>query len=205
MRGIKQKVQNRKPFTIEEIQLLLETVKADEYVFVYYDFCCALIRLGLRPSECIGLRWKHIDLQRKEITICESLSRSGSGETGGYARERKETKTGNTRVLPLSESLVTMFAGRRPINANPDDLVFTTSEGKTIDDHNFRERVWKPICKKAGVEYRPPYACRHSFTSHGLEQGISVVSMSHMLGHTNARMVTDTYGHIINRPQLPDL
>jgi integrase len=205
MKGASIKVQNRKPFTLDEVRLLIETVRIDPIHYRYHDFMLTLFSLGLRPSEAIGLRWKHIDLERLEVTIAESLSRSSDGRSAGYARQRKTTKTENIRVLPMSQRLAILFAGRRPVDANPDDLVFTTATGKPVDDRMFRERVWKRICNRAGVEYRPPYTARHTLLSHGIEsEGWTLQQAARIAGHSSTRMVADTYGHMINRPRLPE-
>ncbi len=48
----------RKPFTVDEIRLLLDAVKNEPILSHYHDFCVVLLFLGLRPSEAIGLRWQ---------------------------------------------------------------------------------------------------------------------------------------------------
>jgi integrase len=199
------RVQNRRPFTRDEMSAFLATLRADTTYYCYYDFCFVMLSLGVRPSEAIGLRWKYIDFERQQVTICESLARSEDGRTAGYARQRKTTKTVNTRVLPLSQRLVTLLQGRRSPQSQPDDLVFTTVRGKAIDDHNFRERVWRRICLKAGIEYRPPYTTRHTLLSHGIEyEGWTLPQAAQIAGHTSTRMVAETYGHMINQPRLPE-
>lgn len=195
----------RKPFTIEEVQLFLTTIRTDPTYSYFHDFCYLLFALGLRPSEAIGLRWKHVDLARAEVTICESLSRSADGKSAGYARERKTTKTENSRVLPLNDRLVTMLSGRWSLGSQPDDLVFTSKTGKPIDDRNLRARVWKRICEKAGIEYRSPYIARHTLLSYGIEsEGWSLPQAARIAGHSNTRMVIETYGHMIHRPNMPE-
>ncbi len=164
-----------------------------------------MLSLGLRPSEAIGLRWQHIDLDRKQVTISETMARSEDGKTAGYARQRKPTKTVNVRTLPLRDHLVTLFQGRRSPESQPDDLVFTTARGCVIDDHNFRERVWLKTCKQAGIKYRPPYTTRHTLLSHGIEyKGWSLPQAAQIAGHTSTRMVAETYGHMLDRPQFPE-
>ena len=199
------RVKTAKPLTIEEVRRFLETIREDQTYAYFHDFCYVLFALGLRPSEAIGLRWKHLDLSRAEVMICESLSRSPDGKSAGYARERKTTKTENSRVLPLSERLVAMFNSRYSPKVKSDDLVFTSKTGKPIDDRNFRERVWKRTCEKAGIEYRSPYIARHTLLSHGIEmEGWSLPQAARIAGHSSTRMVLETYGHMIDRPNLPD-
>lgn len=200
-----QPVQSRRPFTRKEVAALLATLRADPAYYCYYDFSYVMLSLGLRPSEAIGLRWRHVDFEGKRVTICESLSRGEDGKTAGYARQRRTTKTVNARVLPLSDRLVTLLRGRRSAQSQPDDLVFTTKTGVAIDDHNFRERIWKRVCAKAGIEYRPPYTSRHTLLSHGIEyEGWSLPQAAQIAGHTSTRMVAETYGHMINQPRLPE-
>jgi integrase len=198
-------VQNRRPFNRNEVIAFLHALSTHQRLGWYTDFCLVLFSLGLRPSEAIGLRWRHLDLVRAEVTICESLSRSAEGKTAGYARERRPTKTHQTRVLSLSDRLVELFEQRRPPQAQPDDLVFTSPRGNAIDDHNFRTRVWKATCEAAGIEYRPPYTSRHTLLSHGIEyEGWSLPQAARVAGHTSTRMVAETYGHMIDRPKLPE-
>lgn len=198
-------VQNRRPFTREEVERFLQTMRTDSKCYRYHDFCLVLFSLGLRPSEAIGLRWKHIDLDRKQVTICEVMARSEDGKTAGYARQRKTTKTGGERILSLSDRLVALFQGRQTPDTQPDDLIFTTAKGSVIDDHNLRERVWKRICDKAGIEYRPPYTARHTLLSHGIEyQGWTLPQAAQIAGHTSTRMVAETYGHMVSPPKMPE-
>lgn len=164
-----------------------------------------LMYLGLRPSEAIGLRWQDFDLERGEVTISTSLARNGDGKSAGYARVRKGTKTGTVRVLTMPKTLLAMLKGRDACTqTSPETLVFTSPKGKPIDDHNFSQRVWAKLCTDAGVPYRVPYACRHTLPSHGIENGMTPQQAAYVAGHIDARMVTRTYGHMINRPNLID-
>ncbi|MEM6353260.1 MAG: site-specific integrase [Cyanobacteria bacterium P01_D01_bin.14] len=202
LRYAKNNVQNRKPFTLPELTKILAALRLDRHRYIYYDFTYVMLSWGLRPSEVIGLQWKHVDLERREVTVCEALGRASDGRSSGRARERRATKTGDVRVFALKGKTLSLFSGRRLPDCKPDDLVFTSPTGRPIDDRNFRTRVWKPICEKAGVEYRPPYALRHTFTSHNIEQGLTLIEAASALGHSSTRMVSDTYGHVINRPEL---
>ncbi len=188
----------KQPFTRDEIDLLLKAIKFHPNYCCYHDFVYTMLSLGLRPSEAIGLRWGHIDLLHKQVTISESMPRG----TGG--RRRKGTKTGSVRVLDLNDRLAPILEGRKPVDATPEDLVFPSPTGKAIDDHNFSQRVWRSICKKAGVAYRPPYNCRHTMLSHAIEGGATLLQAAAIAGHANARMISEVYGHMVNRPKMPE-
>ncbi|APB34910.1 phage integrase family protein [Gloeomargarita lithophora Alchichica-D10] len=194
------------PFTAEEVTRFLATIKVDPHYFRYHDFAYCLFHLGCRPSELIGLRWGAIDFTRRLITISESLSRGDDGKTAGYARKRKATKTGNVRTLPMTESVYALLMGRFQ-EAQPksfDELIFTSPTGRAIDDHNFSQRCWRSICQKAGIPYRPPYIARHTALSHIVENIGSLAQAAAVAGHSSLRMVSQTYGHLVAKIEMPD-
>jgi integrase len=86
----------------------------------------------------------------------------------------------------------------------PDALVFTTVSGCIIDSGNFWS-LWKKIVTNSGVPYRKPHAIRHTLLSHAVEQGIPLTGVAYLAGHANTRMVIQTYGHMVNRPRLPEM
>jgi integrase len=86
---------------------------------------------------------------------------------------------------------------------SPDELVFTSPTGRAIDDHNFSQRCWRRICQKAGIPYRPPYIARHTALSHIVESTGSLAMAAAVAGHSSLRMVSQTYGHLIAKIQMP--
>jgi integrase len=194
-----------KPFTKGELSRIVAAFENHPLHCHYADFVKFLIATGVRPSEAIGLRWKHIDFSRNEIQIYESLSRGDDGSTS--QRLRKGTKTNNLRVLPLLGKLKAVLEQRFEAVADqrPDSLVFTTLTGKVIDDTNFRDRAWKTVLAECGIEYRKPYNLRHSLLSHMIEDGVPLTGVAYIAGHSDTTMVQRTYGHMVNRPALPDL
>lgn len=194
----------RSPFTHEEITRILQTFRTHPTHWHYHDFVLILLSLGLRPSEAIGLQWSKVNWSDRTIEISESLSRKPSGHTGP-ARERRPRKTGNSTTLDLSDTLYAMLQGRFSPDAQPSGLIFSSPEGKPIDDHNFSQRAWRDVLKVAGVTHRPPYTTRHSMASHAIDQGATLPQVAYLMGHANTRMVSETYGHIINRPKPPKL
>lgn len=131
--------------------------------------------------------------------ISQSLSKDPLGN--GYTRLRKSTKTGSIRMLPMSVALCsTLKAVERS-----HELVFTTPNGCIIDADNFRERTWASVLKAVDVPYRKIHNTRHTMISYALDQGIAPTGVAYLAGHTNTRMVLTTYGHMINKPNLPTM
>lgn len=189
-----------KPFSKNEVQAILTYLSSDRYYSHYHDYVYFLFHTGCRTGEVIGLRWKDIDFGREEIYIYESLVRSASGK-----REvRKTTKTNKSRVIPCQNGLKAMLLARRPSNAKPDDLVFTSPEGLAIDDHNFSQRCWRSTLSKLGIEHRNPYNTRHTFISHCLEAGLNPVSVAKITGH-DVKTLFEHYAGVISKVEIPVL
>ena len=190
-----------KPFTADEIKAIIAGFEA--LAPHYVPFVRFLFISGVRISEAIGLRWSHIDFDRNELTIRESMPKDILGN--GYKRVRKGTKTGSVRHLTMSFDLLALLLAIKPQNVNAEDLVFSTVEGCTIDADNFRQRQWQQVLASCCVPYRKIHNIRHTTLSHAIEQGIPITGVAYLAGHANTRMVIETYGHMVNRPKLPDL
>lgn len=186
-----------KPFSLDEMKLILEGFeKLNPH---YVPFVLFLFLTGCRTSEAIGIQWKRIDFERGEITIADAVIISKVSRE----RIRKDsTKTGQITVLSMSEPLKNLLNSMP--KGNTDDLLFKNQWGKEINRTVFR-RTWKRVLEAQGVEYRKPYTSRHTLASHAIDKGMTLQEVAYLLGHTDTTMVSKTYGHIINRPNLPDL
>lgn len=187
-----------KPFTQNEMKAII--TEFDCKYPHYVPFVTFLFMTGVRTGEAIGLQWNHINFVRSEIIICESLSKDRAGN--GYRKVRKDTKTGSVRYLPMSSDLRALLEGLKP--GKPDELVFKSAWGCVIDAGNFRDD-WQKVLTNLGIPYRKPYTARHTLLSHAIEQGIPITGVAYIAGHADTRMVMQTYGHMINRPPLPDM
>jgi integrase len=201
-----------KPFTTEEITKILNAFRNNQFCpkssaykhSHYVDFVEFLFLSGVRISEAIGLQVKHVDFERNEVVICSVLARGDKGHTNAAKRVRKETKTGSIRYLSMTPRLREMLATRSQ-GLKPDDLIFTSPNGNPIDDRMFLRRQWKPVLEGLGIEYRRLYIARHTLASMAIEQGIPLTSVAYLLGHADTSMVSRVYGHMINRPSLPEI
>jgi integrase len=189
-----------KPFSQDEAIRIIAGF--EELYPAWTPFVKFLFLSGCRMSEVIGLQWKHVDFQRQEICICESLPRL-LGKT--YERVRKSTKTGSVRFLEINDELAKVLKQVLPAHKNSESLVFLNPTGTShVDCRNFRHR-WKKVLSTANISYRRPHIIRHSFASHAIEQGCPLTGVAYLLGHSDTRMVAQTYGHLVNRPSLPHI
>lgn len=189
-----------KPFSQNEAARIIAGFEKSYPAWV--PFTKFLFLSGCRMSEAIGLQWKHVDFERGEICICESLAQRKDGD--GYERVRKSTKTGSVRFLKINSELAKLLE-QVSGSKNSDGLVFLNPAGTShIDSNNFRDR-WKKVLAAVNIPYRRPHIIRHSFASHAIEQGTPLTGVAYLLGHSDTRMVAQTYGHLVNRPSLPNI
>jgi integrase len=181
-----------KPFTITELQAIVRAFANHPHYSHYTELVIFLANTACRPGEAAGLRWKHLGADYSTVWIGESISR----------RNRKDTKTGKARTIPLNSTLKKLLIDRYEIiKPQPDDLVFLSPRGVAIDDHNFCNRVWKTIVASCNIEYRVPYNLRHSGISHALHNGANPILLAEQTGHNNRTMLS-TYAHAIEQKCL---
>lgn len=193
-----------KPFTREEIRAIIKWFDESKYYKHYSDYVRVLFWTGVRTSEAIGLQWKHIDFNRNLMFIYESLGRDGDNTS---KRVRKTTKTNVMRTFPIANGLLAMLKSRHEVSdKNPESLVFFSPTGKSIDDHNFSQRIWNKCLEELKIEHRPQYTTRHTFISHFLEETKDVVKCASLTHGTQSGIQTiyKHYAAIINRFEIPD-
>jgi len=205
------KLAKREPFTEFEISKILHAVKNNLFCSNaswykhshYYAFLYFMFKTGVRNAEAIGLRVGSVNYKEKTITIKEVMARTLKSSCSIH-RVRKETKNGKIRQLPLTPDLYKILF---PLiqNKQSDDLVFTSPTGKFIDDHNFQNRIFKVVLQNLNIPERTLYACRHTFGSRCIDQGITPVMTAFLMGN-NPETALKRYTHQVTIPkELPNI
>jgi integrase len=189
-------VQKPRPFSGEEIRIILTGFRADRYYRHYADFVEFLFSTGCRIGEAIALKWKHLSDDCSKVWIGESVSRG---------KVRKATKTNKSRQFRLTPRLQEMLLNRRPVDWQGDNLVFPAPRGGLMDDHLFCSRAWSKTLNKLAVEYRHPYSCRHTFICHALDMGVKPMAIAEMTGHEPQVLFKHYASSINGGAELPDL
>jgi integrase len=180
-----------KPFTEDELRAIVSAFVLLPPSYSHYkDLVIFISQTACRFGEMAALRWGDVDDSFKVVTFRSGVSR-------GHLRDT--TKTGEIRVVMLTPTLIGILKDRhRKTNPLPSELVFPSPKGKFLRDNNFRNRIYIPILKAAGVEYRRPYTYRHSGISHSVKEGVSIADLSAQTGHS-AKTLMSTYLHAIEQ------
>lgn len=187
IKRLKLQRQDVEPFTVSEVQAMLARVRAD-----YRPYLTLRFFTGVRSGEAHGLKWKHIDFERRQILIRETFQ-------GGRT---EYTKTdGSQREIHMSQVVYDALKQMRPTNAAVSELadryVFCTRNKLPIDNTNFNDRVWKPLLRNLGLTYRRPYQMRHTCATLWLAAGESPEWIARQLGHTTTEMLFRTYSRYV--------
>lgn len=194
--------EDRRPFTREEMNLIIEAFSKDRYYKYYTNSVRFKFLTGCRTAETIGLQWKHISLNFSTINFCESVV-----EVEGELI-RKPTKTGEARLFRCNQTLKTFLKEIKPTDAGPDDLVFPAKKGGYIDAHNFAARAWLRVLESLNMTaennlYRPPYCTRRTFITLCLENGIDAKDVASCVGNS-PEMIYKHYAGGNRNLQVPE-
>lgn len=210
----KKKIKNpkRMPMEENEISTFLTAIKNDTYCPTlsrfkhshYYPFLAFVFFTGVRNAEAIGLRVKHVNLEKGFVEIAETLARTIKGSNHA-ARIQKGTKTENVRYLPLTDDLRMILVPQLQ-NKKPNDLLFLSPKGLSIDDRMLNRRIIKPVLKDIGYADRSLYAARHSFGTRAVKQGMPLTEIAYLMGHTTIETAVRNYVSVDRRSiNLPTL
>ena len=136
---------------------------------------------GLRCMEVRNIELKHLDFDRKLLHIVQSKGKKD-------------------RYIPLSDHLIRGLKNYISIE-HPTTFLFTgnTKDAKGFDSRYSQRGVqWviKSICKKAGIHKDVhTHTLRHSYATHLLEDGVNILLVQRLLGHSNIES-TMVYLHV---------
>lgn len=183
IKRLKVKKSDVDPFTLDEVQKILATVRAD-----WRDYFTVRIFTGMRTGEAHGLKWKYVDFERRLILI------RGTFVLG----EDDETKTDSSlRDIQISTPVFEALTRQRAATSKLSEYVFCNREGHPIDNKNFSDRVWYPLLRHLGLKARRPYQMRHTAATLWLASGEAPEWIANQMGHANSQMLFTVYSRFV--------
>jgi integrase len=172
------------PFTLEEVNLILESVRAD-----YRDYFAVRFFTGLRTSEIDGLKWQYVDFERREILVRESYV---------AGQQERDTKTPESqREIRMSTPVYEALRRQVQATGTLGDYVFCTRTGSPLQHRNVTQRVWYPLLRHLGLKLRRPYQTRHTAATLWLAAGENPEWIARQLGHANTQMLFKVYSRFV--------
>ena len=173
-----------KPFSLEEVEKIRSTIRAD-----FRNYVTCRFFTGMRTGEINGLKWKYVDFEHEVIRVREVFSAGESEENA-----KTESSIRDIPMLPMvKEALEQQWEDR-----DPDvEYVFCSRGGHPIDAHNFANRIWYPLLRYLELEKRRPYQTRHTTATLMLASGENPEWIARLMGHTNTQMLFTVYSRFV--------
>ena len=199
------KLKRREMSILDEHEVALFLMAARESRFAGM-FQLAVVT-GMRQGELIGLQWGDVDWDRAMVNV----RRQGQFVKGqGIVMMDPKTKAGK-RVVKVGENTLQVLrmqqehvAEWRMVAGNDweeQDLIFPNYYGRPLN-RSIIYFEFKKVLQRAGLEDLRFHDLRHTAVSIMLNAGVPVIVVSRRVGHANASITLNTYGHLM--PSMQD-
>ena len=170
------------PFTIEEVQDIIRTVRAD-----FKNYYIVRFFTGMRTGEIDGLKWQYVDFEKRTISIKETIVNS----------YEETPKTGESeRDIQMSQMVFDALLAQFKVTGH-FTYVFSTSADTPIAHRNISKRVWYPLLRLLGLKKRIPYQTRHTYATLMLASGEAPEWIARQMGHSTTEMLFRVYSRFI--------
>ena len=148
------------------------TIKRDELLFEI------MYQTGIRKAELIGLRDKDVDEIQRKIKV--------------LGKRDKE------RFIPVSQELLQMVGHYQALRderfENHADRLLLNDKGEEMTPYFVYDKVHRMLAGVTSLKQKSPHVLRHTFATHLLDEGASLVAIQKLLGHTDLA-TTQVYAH----------
>lgn len=155
-----------------------------------------LAKTGMRYAEGLGITPRDFDFDAHTLTI----SKTWNYKLAPYGFQQTKTRA-SVRKITLDHATAALFKAK--INGKePGEPIFIKpghrKHGSTLNMRLQRH------CKSAGIPEVTPHALRHTHASVLLYNGVSTLSVSKRLGHSDVGITQSVYLHIIDEMENKD-
>ena len=159
----------------EESNRLLDACREDRNL---YTFTAIGLNTGMRVGEIVNLTWADVDLRRGIVKVRPKAKAEGV--------KAWRVKTGDLRDIPVNDVLADVLA-RHPRHISSPYVLHH------LDGTPYTEGVmWWMLRRagtRAGLSIRAhPHLLRHTFGTHLAANGVDVVAIQRLMGHTDVKM-----------------
>jgi integrase len=176
--------------TPEQVEALADAIKPR-----YRSLVLIAAYTGLRWGELAGLRLPRVDFLRRRIHVAEILTEIDGRHTFGPPKTKR-----SRAAVSMPGFLVEVLAAHVAEYPDPDRdrlLVFTSDDGTALRRSNFRQRVWIPAIRDAGLPHRATFhSLRHATASWLIDAGANPLEVAEKLRHRHVTTTLSVYGHL---------
>lgn len=196
----------------EELRIFLERASENNW---YLEILLGLF-MGLRKGEIAGLKYADFNLSQKTVTISRQITSNpivpkGQGKVAEYQVIEKPPKTPNSyRTLKVPDAIMKEVIVRKTRNdfrkeqmgeAYIDqDYVSCSENGLPHATASFNTALTK-LCRRAGLPHLTVHSLRHMYASILTEQGVPLIKVSALLGHSSLNTTFEYYCEVMDETE----
>ena len=182
-------------YTYKEVSAIVAHCDKSKSLHWLRDVIITLAYTGLRISELAVLQWSDVDLANNQLTLHDE-----SGRAAGQRDERRQTKSGRSRSLPLHPELRKVLKAKerkgRYVFYGPRGGRFKPDTARRI----FVREVIAPLAAmfpsegdEKGFEDGRFHSFRHYFCSKCANSNVAERIVMKWLGHADSEMIRHYY------------
>lgn len=163
--------------TMTQLRALLQIIRAKRPAWYAEVYLMAMT--GMRPGELYALTWEDVDLENGTVTISKSVVKG----------KVDRPKNGRTRVVALTETMVTVLRDHRTKRPGPQTELLFASMRHTFRDVTTLKNVLVECGHEAGIAIAVgPQILRYTANTLMREAGIADEIVRDRLGHMTREM-----------------
>jgi integrase len=138
------------------------------------NFIRLAINTGCRKTELLLLKWSDVNIERRYMLL-----------------RPENTKGNKRRILPLNAGAIQALTQQK--QQIKTEWVFARQNGERVKTFNW---LFRKAAQQAGIEDFRIHDLRHTFASWLVSEGVELVKVRDLLGHSSIKM-TERYAHLM--------
>ncbi len=217
---VRPKSKERKSLEVEDAIKLADALRSEDQSGRVVAMWLGLAT-GIRRGEALGLVWKHVDFERKQIYIAQQLANDKTlrepksenshrwvgvdDETVEYLRTWKERQYQELAAMAILQTLNTPLATNElggftdPNNFSRWRRNFFADNGLGYFEHEtiYTDPNGNKHVKRSGYRGYNFHELRHTQATLLIGSGADIKTVQHRLGHSSASLTMNIYAHAI--------
>lgn len=192
---IKQKEKENKIYTIDDLNNIFEQINiTEEEKFIFYFG----LYTGMRIGEILALTWEDIDFTNKKISVTKNLLKRLEiiDTPKNFSSIRKifisDELFEKLKQYQKRQNENRLFFGDK-YRDKEENFVFRKKNGKRINYNVLLNSIIK--IKRIEKDFHF-HKLRHSFCSQYIKQGVNILFISKILGHSTLNTTQKIYTHL---------